>query len=323
MILSACSPVEEARWKAALQTRNHISDEPISRTIPSAVSAELNLKPCGGSFSQAGSLTQRLSIQRAATSASRGHVCQVIIRNTHNPLDLQDFRAPSPTIFNRSQSHLATHRITVLAPKRFERCRLESFLSDVWTRDKLPYPGMISSRSGQVLRASAGSLVRKFSLASMHSSFTRRSSSLTAASQRSFEALGDTIRRKRETSEKAPLVEDAGAETDPGQLSLPAGALELQIAAVSGGRLENCKPRSQGSDIRLAEDVEKEPVPTLSSSVSRSDSATRFDRVHDLVGRHAADEHGRPHHKRQWGQAMSALKDWSIEAFSGLVHGAK
>jgi hypothetical protein len=43
---------------------------------------------------------------------------------------------------------------------------------------------MTTSRSGQILRASAGSLVRKLSLASMHGPFARRSMSLTTANQR-------------------------------------------------------------------------------------------------------------------------------------------
>jgi hypothetical protein len=50
--------------------------------------------------------------------------------------------------------------------------------------DKLPYPGMATSRSGQIIRASAGSLVRKLSLASMHGPFTRRSMSFTIANRR-------------------------------------------------------------------------------------------------------------------------------------------
>lgn len=57
---------------------------------------------------------------------------------------------------------MTTHRVTVLAPKRSERVRLEQSLSDVYTRDTLPFPGMCLTRGGgNIIRASAGSLVRK------------------------------------------------------------------------------------------------------------------------------------------------------------------
>ena len=153
------------------------------------ISEDLNLKPSGIVFCQAATLTRRLSIQRAATVGKQNSVCQVIIRNTHNVQDLHDMRHVSPSPINRSQSHLSTQRIVILAPKRSERSRLEASLTDVWTRERLPYPGMIASRSGQIFRASAGSLVRKLSLASMHGTFGRRASSLTLAQQRSHEAM--------------------------------------------------------------------------------------------------------------------------------------
>lgn len=43
---------------------------------------------------------------------------------------------------------------------------------------------MTASRGGQIIRASAGSLVRKLSLASIHSPFAHRSRSLSTANQR-------------------------------------------------------------------------------------------------------------------------------------------
>ncbi len=77
---------------------------------------------------------------------------------------------------NRSQSLLTTNRIPVLAPPRAERVRLENLLSDVWTREILPFPGMTGrTRSEHLVRASASSMIRKLSVASIAGNFTKRS----------------------------------------------------------------------------------------------------------------------------------------------------
>lgn len=190
LILSACSANEEEAWMKALRTENAASSgDPVSgKQIPSALG--IDLKPIGVVFGQAGTLARRLSIQRAATVGNRQSVCQVIIRGTHHAQDLQDLRQSSIAI-NRSQSHLTTHRTAVLAPKRSDRAKMESNLAAVWTRDTLPAPTTTASRGGQIIRASAGSLVRKLSLASIHAPFGRRSASLTLNSKRSGEAFAE------------------------------------------------------------------------------------------------------------------------------------
>jgi hypothetical protein len=193
LIMSACSAAEEEAWTRALRTENAASiGEPVlSQRIPSALG--IDLKPVGVVFGQAGNLTRRLSIQRAATVGNRQSVCQVIIRGTHHAQDFQDLRHSSIAI-NRSQSHLTTHRTAVLAPKKSDRAKMESSLASIWTRDTLPAPSMAQSRGGQIIRASAGNLVRKLSLASIHAPFGRRSASLTLTSKRSGEAFADISR---------------------------------------------------------------------------------------------------------------------------------
>jgi hypothetical protein len=141
--------------------------------------------PVGVVFGQAGTLARRLSALRAATMGNRATVYQVIIRNTHKSQDNQDNRSPFVAPISGSQSLLTTHKTVTLTPNRNERIRLEYTLGDAWTRDKLPYPGMTNSRSGHIIRASVGSLIRKLSFTSMHGPFARRSMSLTAASHRS------------------------------------------------------------------------------------------------------------------------------------------
>lgn len=188
--MSACSASEEEAWTKALRTENaaSVGNPESGKQISSAIGTDL--KAIGVVFGQADTLTRRLSIQRAATVGNRHSVCQVIIRGTHHAHDLQDLRQSSNAI-NRSQSHLTTHRTAVLAPKRSERAKMESSLAAVWTRDTLPAPSTHASRGGQIIRASAGNLVRKLSLASIHAPFGRRSASLTLNSRRSGEAFAD------------------------------------------------------------------------------------------------------------------------------------
>jgi hypothetical protein len=103
-------------------------------------------------------------------------LCQVIIKNTNAFKEL----ASSASI-NRSQSLLTTNRIPVLAPSRADRIRLEALLADVWTKEILPFPGMTGrARSEHLVRASASSMMRKLSVASIASNFTKRSGSMAS-----------------------------------------------------------------------------------------------------------------------------------------------
>jgi hypothetical protein len=188
VILSACSEAEEEQWKISMEKPEELSGDEAAKAGPAETapftSVIPDLKPVGVVIGHIGTLPRRLSVQRAGTVGNRTNVCQVIIRNTHKPQDSQNSRhAPADSIY-RLKSLLTTQRMVVLAPKRSERIRLEYALGDVWTRDTLPYPGMTTTRSSQIIRASAGSLVRKFSLASMHGPFARRSMSLSTANQR-------------------------------------------------------------------------------------------------------------------------------------------
>lgn len=54
---------------------------------------------------------------------------------------------------------------------------MEHALTEVWTRDLLPYPGMSPNRGEHLIRTSATSMMRKLSRATMANSFTKRSTS--------------------------------------------------------------------------------------------------------------------------------------------------
>ena len=138
----------------------------------------LDLKSLGNVFGLPGTLTRRISIQRAATISPRTIVSQVIIKNTTALKDQNDTNNAALASIGRSQSLLSANRIPILAPKRADRLRMECALADVWTRDLLPFPGMSVNRGEHLIRNSANSVMRKLSRASLPSNFTKRSTSL-------------------------------------------------------------------------------------------------------------------------------------------------
>ncbi|SPQ18184.1 361aa38e-7d85-4211-88c4-0c911d764b6a [Thermothielavioides terrestris] len=149
----------------------------------------LNIKSLGTVFRKPGTIARRMSIHRATTLGPKSPLCQVILKNTSAVKD-----PPAPgygSRINRSQSLLTTNsRIPVLAPSRDERARLEALLSDVWTRDVLPFPGITArSRSDHLVRTSASSMMRKFS-GSITNGFNRRSASLASLQLKEKVGLG-------------------------------------------------------------------------------------------------------------------------------------
>ncbi|KAJ1331573.1 RhoGEF domain-containing protein [Microdochium nivale] len=122
----------------------------------------------------AGTIARRVSIQRATTVGSKSALCQVVLKNTTTVKDSS--QASSISTISRSQSLQTTNPRNTLAPAVAERARLEAVLADVWSRGSLPFPGMTSrSRSEQLVRSSASTVMRKLSVASISSSFTKKS----------------------------------------------------------------------------------------------------------------------------------------------------
>ena len=141
----------------------------------------IDVKPLGPVFGQPGTLARRLSIQRAATVGSSTNIRQVIIKNTHAVRDGIESIVPASPNVGRSKSLLTTNRTPILAPRRLDRVRMEHDLTKVWTKDLLPYPGMGGTRGEHIIRASASSVMRKLSKASVASGFSKRSASFTSA----------------------------------------------------------------------------------------------------------------------------------------------
>lgn len=123
-------------------------------------------------------MARNLSTHRATTVGPKTPLCQVILKNTSAVKEASTF-SHGPQI-NRSRSLLITNsRIPVLVPPRAERLRLEALLADVWTKDVLPFPGITTrSRSEQLVRASASSVMRRLSSVHITGNFIMRSASL-------------------------------------------------------------------------------------------------------------------------------------------------
>ncbi|KAL1960062.1 hypothetical protein VTO42DRAFT_234 [Malbranchea cinnamomea] len=123
-------------------------------------------------------------MERSASDA----IIETNLRVPPTYLIVRGTEAVAPRTIDRNKSNLGrsqtvhnSHNVVLLTPKRHDRIRMEHRLSDVWTRNVIPYPGMQTGRSEFAFRSSAGSLLRKLSL---HRPFTSRRSVTSTASSR-------------------------------------------------------------------------------------------------------------------------------------------
>ncbi|KAF1914219.1 hypothetical protein BDU57DRAFT_287388 [Ampelomyces quisqualis] len=227
VILSACSAQEEDVWKTQLrerivcETHDFVEGQSSIHDIFSSLS--LDIKSLGPVFGHADSLVRRMSVHRAATLGAKTNMSQVIIKNTQAQ-KLPDVPPTfSPSTVTRSQSHMSSNHVPTLAPRRAERIRLETILEDVWTKDLLPFPGMSNRRVENQIRASANSVMRKLSMASIASNFSRRSPSFSSMSNtRSEDSFGSRVHkvsqgnlRARSANERRPAPAVVDFHTAP------------------------------------------------------------------------------------------------------------
>ncbi|PWW75598.1 Dbl homology domain-containing protein [Tuber magnatum] len=171
VLLSACSAAEEEVWRSRIA--ECIAEE--SKDYDEYGSAKLNIIPVaisdirslGHVFGRPGTLARRQSLHRpGSTPLPKSDV--IIINNTHALSEVIGSKSASG--LSRSASVLHAGQMTVLSPKRTERNRIESRLTDVWTRDQLAYGSMAS---GGVRRRDASNLMRRLSAVSLVSSARR------------------------------------------------------------------------------------------------------------------------------------------------------
>ena len=170
-ILCACTLREEEEW--TVKIRKHIADTSQKRQDSSKSNLLgfensvlcLDIKSLGPVFGLPGTLLRRQSIQRAATTNHRKHAFQVIIRNTYSLKENGDSPIKRSGTLGRSRSFMSTNNIPLLAPRRDDRQRVEQKMCDVWSKDRLPYPGMTGHRGVHLIRTSASSVMRRISFA--------------------------------------------------------------------------------------------------------------------------------------------------------------
>lgn len=176
IIFTACSAIEADAWRAyiasGVEAQTQLVADGKAHVVPLSSPLTLDMKSVGKAFGKPSSFVRRMPV-RAATIGPTADLSQVIITNTQAVKEAQEFKSSQASLqIPRSQSMATASHVHTLAPRRCDRHRLENLLSDVWTRDQLPYPGM--TRRSDPIRASANSVIRKFSMASITSNFSSR-----------------------------------------------------------------------------------------------------------------------------------------------------
>lgn len=175
----ACSTVEATAWKdgiagrIAVESKRHNDELKFGALTHSPLTAEMQAS--GRAYGKKAVFIAKPPVHRSNTIGQKAELNQVMITNTAALKGPQD-EAQSQTM-PRSQSVATASRIPVLSPRRSERVRLEQLLSDVWTKSAIPYPGLTPKRSEYNIRESANNVMRKLSMASIASNFSRRSAS--------------------------------------------------------------------------------------------------------------------------------------------------
>lgn len=271
LILCACSAKEEQQWTSkivefsARATQGQSEEAFILSPIYSIL--VLDVHSHGHVFGLPGSLTRRLSIQRAATIHSRLNSCQVIIENTTTLKEEDNSATCAPMSVRRSKSLTANKSIPILSPKRIDRLRMEASLAQVWTRDLLPYPGMSINRSEHTMKASASSVMRKFSKASITGSFSKRPVSTTSLIEYRTGSLNTDLRQIKEAendqdqrlnSDYCPNSTAAGcgregtskaANPENSELTHQISAQSVQVEATDKGSLKRVKVLNRGAGL--------------------------------------------------------------------------
>lgn len=186
IILTACSAVEAEAWRKNIS--KHIATQSQAVTEGKANTFDLHspltaeMRSIGKPFGKPGSFVRRMSVHRTATVGPMTDLNQVVIKNTQTEKEALSNASNASLRIPRSQSVATPSHVQTLAPRRADRARLETMLSDVWTKDLLPFPGM--TRRSDPIRASANHVIRKFSMASITSNFSsKRNASWTSVAQ--------------------------------------------------------------------------------------------------------------------------------------------
>lgn len=213
--MAACSATEENAWRDRLSGRITMETQQLTegQAAPISLSSPLTseMRSTGKAFGRGGGFIRRLSIQRTATLGPVADLNQVIIKHTQALKESSSNSSTSSLPIPRSNSVMTPSHVPTLAPLRNERIKLELALSDVWTKDAIPFPGMGTRRTELSFRETANDLIRKLSMASITSNFSKRSMSYTGINNTyptSSKAMSKTSRRPESSKPKRPPLVD-------------------------------------------------------------------------------------------------------------------
>lgn len=206
LVLSAASANEERTWKTEiLKAAAALTDAPRAPTEPRRYSfSSFDLTPLDRASQPRQSLARRSSMHSLSTLRVKSELQNVVIKKTHCPNRVEDI---TPSVNGEiDRPRMPTPQAGVLlTTRRNDRIRLERFISDVYTRDVLPFPGMALGK-GDLLRP--GAIMRRFSL---RPGFGRRSTSLSTprrpAADRMSELNGSVDEDSTKVESSQPTVE--------------------------------------------------------------------------------------------------------------------
>lgn len=131
LVLSASMASEERHWKSEIM-KSTDKIEPVPLEPRKCSIMALALVPFERSAA---------SFRAPSTSCATTGIQHVYIKRTHNPNSYKDTILPGEDALERSKGSVPDGAVE-LVTNRQDRVRLEYSLSDVYTRDLLPYPGM-------------------------------------------------------------------------------------------------------------------------------------------------------------------------------------
>lgn len=170
LILCATSVLEEDHWKARISEAAR--PENAANVLADLIFLDRRIYPLGVCLEPPGTVTWRTEVKNILRS-KKANARLVIIKNVSQSRETPD--SPALSSFRRSHPRPSPGRIAAFAPEKSERTRLAQVLDGIWTKEILPFPDSAIHRSGNFIRASRNTVIRKLSKASTNTQSSKRS----------------------------------------------------------------------------------------------------------------------------------------------------
>ena len=172
LILCATSAIEEHQWKVHIEAAAR--PENAANVLADLIFLDHRMFPIGMCTASPGTAAWRVRIQDELR-AKKVNTKLVNIKNVSQSRDASDSPASNASSsFRRSNPPRMAGRILAFAPERSDRVRLAQMLDGIWTKELLPFPESTIQRSGNFIRASKNTVIRKLSKASTNTQSSKR-----------------------------------------------------------------------------------------------------------------------------------------------------